>query len=421
MRTIAGMPYVPGQARGVVSRAPRAGAIWLTDTAGLRQVNADPAGILIVDAAPFSHAMIGLLSLGRPTVMLTPAQAAGLTEGETVVLDGVGGRVLPADHDEQLDEPPPLPAPGRPVHTRDNVAVELRASVRSAAGARRARELGAAAIGLVRSEFLVPDADLPPDADFCEQAFGALCEAADPLTVIIRLIDIAADKRPGWLGPLREFIGPIGMQGARLYDREPVAGVFEAQLAAIARLQARHRLRILLPYIVRVEELVHWRTRILQRLPRPLLVGAMAETPAAALAISDFCEVADFVALGTNDLMQCLFAADRDAPALAGYLDPYAPALYRFMRRVAEDAGPQLLRVQVCGVLSQLAGGLPLLLGLGYRIFSVDPVFIPWLAATVARTDTREAAALANASCAAATSAAVHQALAESGHRRANP
>ncbi len=414
MPEITGIAYVPGTARGVLSRTPRPGAIWLARQSDLRTLQVTPAGVVVVDGAPFSHAMISLLSLGVPTVMLSAAQAAALTEGETVVLDGARGRVLTADTPrEALTPAPPIPPPGRAVYTADGVAVQLCASVRSADGARRARSQGAAAIGLVRSEFLVPESGAPPDADFFEQAFAALCEAAHPLTVNIRLIDIAADKCPAWLGEAANRIGPIGFQGARLYASEPVAGVYHAQLAAIARLQARHRLRLIVPYIVSIEELRQLRADIAARLPRALLIGAMAETPAAALEIAEFCEVADFVALGTNDLMQCLFAADRDEPALARYLDPNAPVLYRFLRTVAQAAGAQLLHVQVCGVLPQLAGGLPLLLGLGYRVFSVDPVFIPWLGATVARLDTSRAAMLADTVCAARTSDEVRWLLAE--------
>jgi phosphoenolpyruvate-protein kinase (PTS system EI component) len=135
-----------------------------------------------------------------------------------------------------------------------------------------------------------------------------------------------------------------------------------------------------------------------------LPVGAMIETPAAAMEIASQLEIADFVALGTNDLMQSLFAADRDDPALAHYLDPHAPVLYRFLAQVAKEAGEQSARVQICGLLSQLPGVLPLLLGLGFRLFSVDAAYIPYLAATVRKTHVQEASALAREVCRLKTS-----------------
>ncbi|HSD97314.1 MAG TPA: putative PEP-binding protein [Sulfuricaulis sp.] len=142
---------------------------------------------------------------------------------------------------------------------------------------------------------------------------------------------------------------------------------------------------------------------VLSRMPRPgaiwLVRQSELRTLSATLAGAVVVDGAPF--------------SHRDEPELARYLDPHAPVLYRFLRTVAQNAGAQLLRVQVCGVLAQLAGGLPLLLGLGYRVFSVDPVVIPWLAATVARLDSTRTAALADAACAARTTDEVHSLLTE--------
>lgn len=415
MREIQGAPYVPGRRIGRVRRGvPATDSILVVAQSELKPFAVRPAGVIVVEAAPFSHAMIGLLGRGIPTVMISASQAAELVDGAAVVLDGASGRILlgaDADAEAMTDAVPPAPARGQPVRSRDGVAIELRASVRDVFGAQTALTNGAAAIGLVRSEFLAPDDGRAPDARFFEQALGALCEAAQPVPVTVRLLDIAADKRPAWLGSLPGVAGPLGLQGARLYDVEPVRHVFQAQIEAIAQLLARYPLRLLVPYVVHLAELRRWRQRIEAQLPRPVPFGAMAETPAAALAIADFLEAADFVALGVNDLMQCLFAADRDAPPLRRYLDPYAPVLYRFLRLIAANAGTRLAQVQVCGVLSQLPGVLPVLLGLGYCIFSVEPVFIPYLAAAVRQTDIATTRALAEAVCAARTTAEVRELL----------
>ena len=120
-----------------------------------------------------------------------------------------------------------------------------------------------------------------------------------------------------------------------------------------------------------------------------------------------FLATADLVGFGLNDLMQSLFGADRDLPAVRAHLDPYAPALYRFLRLTAELAGPDVKRVQLCGVLPQLPGVLPVLLGLGYRTFSVDVAHAPYLAGTVARRSAAADRGLADAVCAAASGPAV--------------
>ena len=91
----------------------------------------------------------------------------------------------------------------------------------------------------------------------------------------------------------------------------------------------------------------------------------MTEVPAAILDMQHWFEVADFVSIGCNDLMQCLFAADRDIPELRNYLDPCAPALFRFLRQAATAAGENIDKVQLCGLLPQMPGVLPVLLGMG--------------------------------------------------------
>ena len=125
----------------------------------------------------------------------------------------------------------------------------------------------------------------------------------------------------------------------------------------------------------------------------------MAETPSMVLEIGRLFNDADFVAIGCNDLMQYLYAAERDQADLRHYLDPYAPLVYRMFRQVAEEAGEQIHRLHLCGVLPQIQGILPVLLGLGFRSFSVDAPFIPYLANTVSRQTIAECETLAIKVC----------------------
>jgi phosphoenolpyruvate-protein kinase (PTS system EI component) len=176
--------------------------------------------------------------------------------------------------------------------------------------------------------------------------------------------------------------------------------VCQAQLAAINRLSERYAMRVLIPYLVRYEELHYWKGFIRQQLSESVPLGAMAETPASALDIANWFDLVEFVAIGCNDLMQCLFAADRDRAELRDYLDPYAPLLWRFMQQIATNAETQLDRIQLCGVLAQLPGVLPILLGLGYRAFSVEATLIPYLRQTITTTNVVEAQRLAQQICA---------------------
>jgi phosphoenolpyruvate-protein kinase (PTS system EI component) len=327
---------------------------------------------------------------------------AGLQEGMEILLDGHTGLLaspVPAELPE-LVPPAPLAA-GAPLHTTDVVSVQLLCSVTNPEGAVAALNQGAAGLGLVRSEYLFPEDGRQPDADFLAVAMAEVCRAAHPLEATFRLVDVAGDKRPPWLGEVPGFAGVLGLQGARLYAHEPVRSVYLAELAALAQLAGQYRIKVLLPYVVSLAELESLVAEIRQHLPADVPIGTMLETPAAALSVREFLAVADFAALGCNDLMQCLFAADRDMPELRAYLDPYAPAFYRFLDMVARMAGRDMGRLQVNGLLAQRPGVLPVLLGMGFRIFSVDPVMLPWLAETVQRADIARAVRLARAVCAA--------------------
>lgn len=405
------MGLVPGVARGPLSRDPATDGILVADHATLRRMSARPAGCVLVDAAPFSHASIGLLSRGIPTVMIGPGEAAQLQEGLALTLDGASGRLLPIGAAD-ADLTPPAPAVPDELRTLDGAQVHIRASVRSAAAARIARERGLAAIGLVRTEFLLPDAGLVPDQAFYAREFTTLLQAAEPLPVTLRLLDLAPDKHPAWASAL-PHTGPLGVHGSRLYRQPVVRAVVDAQLQALAPLSRRFRIDLLVPNVDTVEQFQRWRTLVdAAALAPDVRVGAMLETPGAALAIDRFVAAADLVGIGLNDLMQSLFGADRDLPAVRAQLDPYAPALYRFLRLVAELAGADAVgRIQLCGILPQLPGVMPVLLGLGYRTFSVDVAHAPYLARTAA---TRSAAAdrdLAAAVCAAGSGQAVAELL----------
>jgi phosphoenolpyruvate-protein kinase (PTS system EI component) len=285
----------------------------------------------------------------------------------------------------------------------DGEAVHLLASVRHVATALKAQQLGAGAIGLVRSEFLMPEDGRLPDKEFFYHAFGDICEAASSLTVTFRLLDVAADKTPAWLPRLEASGQSLGLQGVRLYSHAPVDRVIDAQLNALKVLAQEYSLRVLLPFLVRIEEYDNWLEKVRAYLPEQIPVGAMAETPAIVLDMKHLLAHADFVSIGCNDLMQTLFAADRDQPEVSRYLDPYAPVLYRLFRQIADQAGENLHRIQLCGVLPQIQGVMPVLLGLGYRHFSVDAPFIPYLAQQVSKTTRTQSRALAQQVCSADT------------------
>lgn len=406
-RVIRGMLYFPGAAAGRLQTAPdrlSAQDIALIKPDEIGRISELPAGFIISDAAPFSHTLIGLLGLGVPTVLIEADQTRLLREGMQVSIDGVTGRIdMNSEIPVRPVTPPPRPATGQAFTLADGTEVRLLASVRSAAAASAAVALGARGIGLVRSEFLTPRHDAVPDAAFYRTCFHELLDAASPLPVTIRLLDLAADKLPVWLPPARGLGQSLGLQGVRLYHTRPVEQVIRDQLAALGELADTRTFRLLIPFIVRPEEFVFWQRRVRACLPDRIAIGAMAETLAAVLDIPRLLDCADFVAIGCNDLMQAVFSADRDDPRLHHYLDPYAPVLFRLLRQVAQSSGERLDRIQLCGVLPQIQGVMPVLVGLGYRNFSVDAPFIPYLAEGIAGTGLNACKSLAADICAART------------------
>lgn len=417
MPRIQALPFVPGLARGVLHHGLAAvpgDALLVVDYRELAGLADAPAGLIVVDAAPLSHPMIRVLAKGIPTVMIGKDQLASLDSGQEWLLDGGSGLLVTPD--EPLSAAP-LPVAGRtavagtPVNTADGIAIHLRASVSDLQGAGHALRAGATAIGLLRTEDLVPSTGELPDADFFEQAIGALCEAVAPLPVTVRLLDLAPDKGGAVPGDIAGAGSRLGLQGVRLYGEATIARTVQAQLQALSRLASRYPLAVLIPYVSSSEELRYWQAVIRARLPASVAVGAMAETPAAALEVRALLATADFVALGCNDLMQCLFGADRDLPQVAHLLDPYSPAIFRFLAQVAELAGGKVGQLQLCGLLPQYPGVLPVLLGQGYRRFSVEPALLEGLAQVVAKADTHAAQVLAGGVCLATSAGAVRRRL----------
>ncbi len=415
MSELQATPFVPGIARGTLCRERRVmpDSILIVAQHELEAVlEHRPAGLVVVDGAPFSHPMIRLFEMGIPTVVLSKEKAKTLEEGKEVLVDGTCGLIVwPVDTITQPMQAPEPPSADEALYTADGVEVALRASVSSSETTAQAVAQGASAIGLVRSEFLVSEDGRLPDTAFFENTLSTLCDIARPLPVTIRLPDIAADKPVPWMKPVAGMTGALGLQGVRLYDMEPVKSVLNAMLGAINKLANRYELSLLIPYVVHLEEFRHWRSEIELRLGTVLPVGVMAETPAAVLSMQDWFEVADMVSIGCNDLMQCLFAADRDLPELKSLIDAYAPVLFRLLRQAAEASGENLNKVQLCGLLPQMPGILPVLLGMGYAAFSVQPIMIPYLAKVTTETILSQAKLLADDVCEAKDSHEVREIL----------
>lgn len=409
-----GSPLIPGHAQGRLTTRLEddlTGRILLLDQqdipALLRHTGKPPAGLIVRNAARFGHILIRLFTLALPTLLLDDEQTGQLVPDQWLQLDGglgwLGDEALPAPAIE-------LRGKAQVWRLADGAPIELMASISDARGATLALRHGATAIGLVRSEYLHPEPPSAPDTAFYIKALNEILEASDTLPVTVRLFDYGPDKPVPWWPEAP--ITPLGWQGSRLYALANVGRVLEAELAALETVSEGRRLALFVPYLTHPWEFEAIKAR-LQRWPRlsQLLLGAMVETPAAAFALPEWKQQADFIGIGCNDLMQAFHATDRNASDLARWLDPYAPSWLRFLTRLAEEGRALGLSMRICGQQPAVPGFFPLLLGMGFRAFSVEPLMIPMLGHMAHTTASAEARALLEETLKAHSSAEIRALL----------
>ncbi len=243
-------------------------------------------------------------------------------------------------------------------------------------------------IGLTRTEFLFQGPELP-DEDRQLAAYAGVLRWAAGRPVVIRTLDAGGDKPVAGLTPEGERNPFLGLRGLRLSLARP--DVFRVQLRALARAAVLGPLKVMAPMVSAPDEFEAFRRlfeAVLEELAaagiaaaRPAL-GMMVEVPAAALNIGAF--AAEFVSIGSNDLIQYVMAASRDEPAVAGLYRPRDPAVLELIRRVVEVGCAQGKEVSLCGEMASEAALVPVLLEAGLRRLSVAPAAIGPVKAAIA-------------------------------------
>src|SRR5207342_1523356 len=277
--------------------------------------------------------------------------------------------------------PAQSPAPRTHAHHRRR-GHQVVANAESRADVAEAHALGAAGVGLYRTEFLFLQRNELPDEEEQFRAYRDVVLGMTGRSVTIRTLDLGADKadRTGLVLPY-EPNPALGLRGVRLsLSRAPL---FETQLRAIVRASGYGPVRVLVPMVSSREEVVAV-AALLKRVARDLRsagheiaehipFGAMIEVPAAAIALPGFIDAVDFLYIGTNDLVQYLLAADRNNEALGELYSPLHPAVLRLLHGVIAIAVKRGKPVAVCGEMAGDAAFVPLLLALGLQEFSLHP------------------------------------------------
>jgi phosphotransferase system enzyme I (PtsI) len=383
------------------------------------------AGLVTEAGGPTSHTAILARSLGLPALLGVTEARASITEGDLVVLDSDGGRLIinPDSalletyrgriHEEVLRLIELRKLKGRIGRTADGIAVQLLANIEMPEDARDALEAGADGIGLFRSEFLFMNRDQLPTEDEQFEAYARVARSMKGKPVVIRTLDIGADKV--LTSSARHSLGMLPGDG--IEEPNPALGLrairyclafpelFLTQLRAILRASSQGTVRILVPMLAHVheieeaiafvarakEQLKERRQKFDARVP----VGGMIEVPAAALTLPAFISRLKFLSLGTNDLIQYTLAIDRNDSAVAHLYDHLHPAVLHLISRTIRTCERARVPISVCGEMAGDVDLTELLLGMGLRQFSMNPSQLLTVKQRVFELSTRTAARLA--------------------------
>ncbi|MDQ3071081.1 MAG: phosphoenolpyruvate--protein phosphotransferase [Acidobacteriota bacterium] len=370
------------------------------------------SGLAMDTGSPTHHTIILVRSLGVPAVAGLHAASQWIAPGASVALDGTSGEVVLDPSPEVLESwraraeasaavvRALQPFRDRPAATLDGQRIVLEANIELVDELPRVKESGAEGIGLYRSEFLLETA--PPEALDEEGQYAAyrqIVEAMAPAPVTVRTFDAGEDLLLRFEGRPGRRRSRLGLRGIRLTLSEPE--LFATQLRALLRASVHGRLRILLPFVSSVDEIEQARAALVRAArdvgvdPATVPLGAMIEVPSAALTADILADAADFLSVGTNDLIQYTLAVDRTDDRVTDLYAPHHPAVVRLLAAIARAARRQNCPVSVCGEMAADPATLGLLVGLGYRTFSMRPAAVP-----IAKD------ALGRVSCAAARRAA---------------
>ena len=348
---------------------------------------------IVTDIGAFtSHSAIVAKSLGIPTVMGLEDITARVTPGDTIFIDGFKGTVILNPDKNELKkfkkrrtdyiklEKQLLKYAKLRGKTLDDVEISVNANIEIIEELDLARSYGAEGIGMYRTEFLFTNSVYFPDEDEQYENYQKVVSALDSPIVTIRTLDIGGDKFPVGMEPSKRLNPALGLRGIRFSLQEQ--DMFRKQIRAILRSSAENKIRILIPMISKLSEVLDTK-KIIEEIAEELgtgntwEIGVMIETPAAAIIASDISEEVDFLSIGTNDLIQYTLAVDRINEHVSYLYTPFHPAILRLIAGVVDAAHKNSIPVSVCGEMASQLSCVPLLVGMGVDELSMNIHSIP--------------------------------------------
>jgi phosphotransferase system, enzyme I, PtsP len=371
-------------------------------------------GLVLEEGGPTSHIAIVARALGIPAVGEV-SNATSLTEqGDAIIVDGAAGEVqirpnpdveaayaekarLRARRQEQY-----LKLRDVPSVTKDGVEITLQLNAGLVVDLPHLAETGAAGVGLFRTELQFMIAERMPSASEQQALYSTVFAEAGDRPVTFRTLDIGGDKILPYMQSVEEENPALGWRAIRIGLDRP--GLLRAQIRALLKAAAGRPLKIMFPMVATCDEFERAKEYVEREkihlanhghpLPSDLKLGVMLEVPSLLFQLKEICESADFISLGTNDLMQFLFASDRENRRVADRFDPLSAPMLRALSMVAEHAEASGCLATVCGEV----GGRPLeamaLIGLGFRSLSMSPASIGPVKAMLLEMNVAEISAL---------------------------
>ena len=368
-----------------------------------------------------SHTAILAGALGIPAVVGLGRCLAGVSGSETVILDGDHGQVLIDPDETSIENFHTSQAHNLRIRERlasledvqaetpDGARVHIFGNIEFPSEVEQCIKRGADGVGLYRTEFLYLGGDREPTEEDHYNAYCRVIEACGDRPVVIRTMDIGADKVPDRIRDRFEHSqNPmLGLRSIRLSLQS--TPLFKVQLRAILRAAVKGNVQIMFPLVATLLEFRQAKMILMDVMEdledegltfRPdIPVGMMVEVPSAVILAEEFAREVDFFSIGTNDLIQYTLACDRADPSVASLYRSGDPSILRMIRMVLQAAKMHDRPVTVCGQMSSDVRFVPLLLGLGLRQISATPHAIPRLKEVVRHVSIEDAERIAQHAC----------------------
>ena len=341
-------------------------------------------GFVVKEGGPTSHAVIVAKNYGIPCILGISIADFDIDNAVEVIINGSTGE-LTINPDESslkiVEEYKATTTKQLENYTEENLnklGVELRANIGSTDEIRSFEDSLIKSIGLFRSEFLYIEESTEPELDSLINSNNLLNEKFEE-TIVYRTLDIGGDKQVDYLNLPQEENPFLGVRGVRLTleNRQ----LFETQITSILNSNICEKVKIMFPMVATLEDfqeakevVVSVADKLDAKIPK---IGIMVETPSVAISPEIYIDEVDFFSIGTNDLLQYSFAADRGITSLKKYHDALNPSFLKLLHNIINTASQNDIEVSVCGDMASDTEGAYMLYLLGLRIFSLAPSQAP--------------------------------------------